>query len=337
MVGRQDGLPVIGLRRLGISRRLVPFLAAGAFAVAGIVSGWEGAALWKVHTDGVDSWSIEVHHAAVEVADILVQALHDMDDDLTHDLVPATKEVLTAHADPDALLVHYGRAIERHRQIAFIAAFTAQGDLVATTDPTLRRLRATARGRDFLKFFADGGQGRHVTGALLTGPAIAPDAPVFLLLTRRIDRSDGALAGIVVAAMAPDFLLQTMIDPSLYLDKDVRLFLDNGKLLGVHRDDADRIGETFGTHPLFQGASTGSQWGVLSNPFEDGPEIAALERTDGLPFLVSVFTENGPNLVGWWHRPVFLLAYAAVSFAACLVFLIKGLWGHHEGGAGPVR
>ena len=148
-----------------------------------------------------------------------------------------------------------------------------------------------------------------------------------ILIAQRLGDPDGRYAGVLVAGMAPDFVLQVLVDPTLYPSKDVRLFLDNGKLLAVHRDGAEWIGENFAEHLLFsQSARAGlPQWGVLPDPFDDEPEIAALQKVEGLPFLVSVTTSYGPQLVGWWYRTAFLLGYAAVSLGGTVFFLLKGL------------
>ncbi|MTJ82787.1 MAG: hypothetical protein F8N37_17505 [Telmatospirillum sp.] len=316
-----------GAGTVAFLRRTLPFATAGLLTIAAIVAGWDGASLWKIHADGVDSWSLEVHHSAVEIADTLAQSVHAIDEELGLRLVPAADELLIGHGDADGFSRQVSHSMDRLRQIAFVALFNANGDLLFASDPSLRRQHTTAHSRDFLRYFAEGGQGRHVTGSYLTGPAITPSTPLRILVTRRLSRPDGGFAGVIVAAMAPDYLLQTLIDPTLFLDKDVRLFLDNGKLLAVHQDDIDRIGENFGGHPLFRDIAAGPlpQWGVLPDPFEDTPEIAALQRADDLPFLVSVVTDNGPELVGWWHRVAFLLGYAGLSLVGVLVFLLRGL------------
>ncbi|MDR3440901.1 hypothetical protein [Telmatospirillum sp.] len=310
----------------------MPFVAASLLMVAAIVAGWEGMTLWKSHADGVDSWSLEVHHAAVEIADTLSLSVRTTDEELMAHLAPAAEDMLVRRGGVDDFSRHVARSTEHLKQIAFIALFGTAGDLLFATDPLLKRQHVTARDRDFLRYFVDGGQGRHVTASLLSGPAILPSSPMWILVTRRLSQANGDLAGVIVAGIAPSYILQALVDPSLYLDKDVRIFLDSGRLLAVGQDDADRIGENFGEHSLFRDIAAGHlpQWGVLPDPFEDSPEIAALQRADDLPFLVSVTTDSGPELEDWWYRIAFLLGYAGVSIVGVAIFLLKGLWTHDD-------
>jgi hypothetical protein len=303
------------------------YTTACLLTVAAIFAGWEGVTLWRIHSDGIDAWSLETRHSAVEVADILETNLWGMDEQLSR-IVPLAEQGLAGKISEKQLLEAMGAGMERARQIAFFAVFDAAGNLVTASDPGLKRQKVTARRRDFLAYFAGGEQGRHVTASYLSGPSIDRSPPMRLLISRRLSAEDGSLAGVAVAAMAPDYLLQTLVDPGLYLDKDVRLFLENGKLLAVHGDGSEKVGENFGTRELFQtsGPASSAQWGVLPGPFDDTPEIAALQSVASFPFMVSVATSNGPELTGWWVEPAFLLGYAGLSAIGVMVFLVKGLW-----------
>ncbi|HXP97861.1 MAG TPA: cache domain-containing protein [Telmatospirillum sp.] len=307
-------------------------MTACLLAVAAIVAGWEGASQWKIHNDGVDAWALEVHHAAFEIADMLGESVHAIEEEMSIHDVPAAEAMLPRQSPPEATLASFNNALAAHQQIAFIALFNASGDLLASTDANLKRQRVTARGRDFLAYFINGGKGSHVTASYLLGPAIERTPIMRILITQGLKDPNGAFGGVLVTAMTPDSVLRTLIDPTLYLGKDVRLFLDNGRLLATHRDGGDAIGENFASHRLFRETAGGAlpKWGVLPDPFEDKPEIAALHKTDGLPFLISVMTTNGPDLGGWWYRVAFLLGYAGLSVIGGVFFLMKGLWLHGD-------
>lgn len=326
---RQD-LPSVRISGTPFFRRMVPFATAGLLTLAAIIAGWDGVALWTEHSDGVDDWALETHHAAFEIADTLAATVHAIEAEMSIHAVPAAEAMLARRSDPDAMLASFGDSIGRLKQITFFALFSPAGDLLACTDAGLKRQHVTARDRDFLAYFANGSQGSHVTASYLSGPAIERTPVMRILVSRGLRGPDGAFGGVLVAAMAPDYLLHSLIDPSLYLGKDARLFLDNGKLIAVHQAGGTLIGENFAAQPLFRESAAGSlpQWGVLPAPFGDTPEIAALYKADDLPFLVSVMTTNGPDLHGWWHRVAFLLGYAGVSLIGMIIFLLKGLWIH---------
>lgn len=311
-------------------RRFIPFATASFLTVAAIIAGWEGASLWKTHNDGVDAWALESHHAAFEIADTLDETVRAIAEEMSIHDVPAAETMLAHHGAPEAALARFNDSMANLKQITFLAVFSESGDLLASTDPALKRQRVTVRGRDFLGYFANGGLGNHVTASYLTGPAIESAPIMRILVSSGLKGPDGGFGGVLVAAMAPNYLLRTQIDPALFLGKDVRLFLENGKLLAVYREESNAIGENFSAHPLFHETAALPRWGVLPNPFGDTPEIAALHKVDGLPFLVSVATTSGPQLHGWWHRIAFLLGYAGVSIAGVLIILLRSLWPHDD-------
>lgn len=316
--------PAIG-RRAGW-HRLASLAATGLLIVSATITGWDAVSRWKEHADGVESWGLEVHHSAVEIADALSTAIRAVEEDMVLRSVPAAETLLNGRAPADAVMAGFQDSKAHLPQIAFYAIFGRSGDLMATTEAGLRRQRITARERDFLRHFASGASGTFVTASYLIGPAFDRNPPMYILIVRRLDDARGSFAGVLVAAMTADYVLHGLVDPALYPGKDVRLFLDNGKLLAVHRDGTGKIGDNFAAHPLLrERAGPALQWGVLPDPFDDAPEIAALGKVDDLPFLISVMTVNGPTLIGWWHRLAILGVLAAASLLGATYFAAKGL------------
>jgi hypothetical protein len=324
--------PATPIKRAPRFRRTTSFAIAGLLTVSAIISGWEGVSLWQAHNDGVDARALEANHTAFEIADTLGATIHAVEEDMSVNTASAAEAILAHRSDSEAMLTRFADSLARFRQISFFVMFNPSGDLLASTDNSLKRQRVTARGRDFFRYFSESGTGYFVTASYLTGPEIERKPVMLILVSQALKAPDGTFAGVLVAAMAPNRILRSQIDPTLYFGKNVRLFLDTGKLLSLQPEDNDLIGKSFTTHSLFSKIAPLAlpQWGVLPNPFEDTPEIAALHKTSELPFLISVSTTNGPDLRGWWHRIAVLLIYAGTSFLVVLIFLLKGLWVHDD-------
>lgn len=302
-------------------RRLLP-LAAGALAlVCGMLIAWEGAVPWVKHGEAIEDWSEEASHASVEIADTVSSALGAMDTEIETGLMPLATALLVDPASKGQVLIAFRQRLGRGSLIRVVAVFGSDGGVIATTDPSLDRPQMTVRSRDFFQAL-QGGETRFTTASYLVGPVLERAAPRMLVLsTHRLTTPDGRFGGVLVAGIDADSLLRVRLDPSLFLGLDARLLDEGGKVLAVHHGGADKVGQNVGGNELF--ARLGEPMplmGVLPDPFAGDPEIAVLRRVGATRFLVSVKSENGPDLRPDWWRPV------AMYTGGGVVLIVVGAW-----------
>ncbi len=297
--------------------------------LSAIVSGWDGIAKWEGHSDAVATWGMEAHHTASEVAETLGAILGEVSDSLQHDLRRSSVDMLNGQTTKVALQSQFRHQIAQQQYVRFVSLFSAEGDLLVSSDATQLRRNVTGRGRIFIRHHRDSANSLYVLAGSLTGPQLELTQPaLYLLMTLGIDDANGNLQGVLVAGVTPDSLLNNPFTPAFFLRKDVRLFQSDGRLLAVHQDGADHVGEVFPPIPAFRDAvnSGAPQWGELPNPLNGRLEIAAYHPISGLPLVVSARSTNGPQFHDWWRTMAIELGAAAAAALLSMFLLLRGLY-----------
>ncbi len=311
---------------------------SGVLVLAGLVLTWEGGVLWGKHGDAVEDWSQEVSHLSLEVADSVSASLAAVDAQIDRHLLPTAQAVaLRPSAAPQAMANLQDRA-ERLRLVRVVAVFGAAGELILSSDPILRRKGVSVEDRDFFQLMHFNGAASFTTVAHLGPPAVEGEAQrLYILSIRGLRDTQGLFAGILVVAIDPEILLRSRLDFPVLQNSEIRLFDETGKLITIPPSGSNAVGTRYGDGALFklEAAEGLPQVGILPNPFDGTPEIAALRRVGTTRILASVKVDGGPELTQWWHAVAGCLVGAAVLFGTAGWLAWRGT-GMAEWFAGPV-
>lgn len=297
-------------------RRLLLVMLGVLLLLVGLVLTWEGGVLWGKHVDAVEDWTEEVSHLSLEVADSLSAGLTAVDAEVDLHLLPLAQAVILGHADTAKVLAGFRTSTERQEQIRVVALFDAGGALITSSDPALRRRGVSAEDRDYFQLMRLNGAANFTTASHISDPVVdGGSARLYILAIRGLRDADGLFAGILAVAIDPEVLLRSQLDAQVLKHSKIRLFQDNGMLITIPPAGLSAVGTRYANSALFKLVETGlPRIGVLPNPFDGTPEIAALRKVGSSRILVSVKEPGGPELVLWWRAVTVCLAGAGVMF-----------------------
>ena len=146
-----------------------------------------------------------------------------------------------------------------------------------------------------------------------------------ILISRRINRGDGAFAGVIVAVLNRDFFHQHFYVLNIAKRGVIALDTDNGTALAQWPHPENAIGKDFSASPLFK------QWLPLASsaviPLQDEDDglwqIVAYQRVDQLPLVVHVALSQGVALAAWRRTTTLQAAIYMSMVLACLLMALR--------------
>ena len=305
--------------------RLLPLAIGGVAFLAALVLTWEGGVLWGKHADAVEDWSEEIAHLSYEVADSIASAQKAVETEIDRHLVFLAQSVILGQTPAAQALPALRQRVDPLRQVRVVALFGANGELILSSDPALQRRNVSVEDRDFFQLLRYNGAASFTTAAHLNRVnAGEPPSRLYVLSIRGLRDANGMFGGILVVAEDPEILLRTRLDSPVLKRAEIRLFEENGRLLSIPPAGLSAVGTRFSGTALFQMDESLPRIGVLPNPFDGTPELAALRRVGNSRLLVSVKINGGPQDSQWWALPAACLFGAAVLFATTFWLLLRG-------------
>jgi PAS domain S-box-containing protein len=152
----------------------------------------------------------------------------------------------------------------------------------------------------------------------------------FVSASLRLVDAEGQFAGVIVAAVEPEYFLTFYKSIDVGQEGSLSLFLRDGRLLVQSSPAAKPAGTSFADSLLFRDRLPVARQGVFTLPAaEDRPEsIVGYRSLEGLPFVVSVALSEREVLRDWWSN---LLVYVPIlGIFVCFVgvlmaFLLREL------------
>ena len=305
--------------------RLLPLVMGGVAFLAALVLTWEGGVLWGKHADAVEDWSEEIAHLSYEVADSIASAQTAVETEIDRHLTALAQSVIQGQTPAAQALSVLRQRIDPLRQVRVVALFGANGELILSSDPALQRRNISVEDRDFFQLLRFNGAASFTTAAHLNRANTEELlSRLYVLSIRGLRDANGMFGGILVVAEDPEILLRTRLDSPVLKRADIRLFEENGRLLSIPPAGLSAVGTRFSDSALFQMDEGLPRIGVLPNPFDGRPELAALRRVGNSRLLVSVKITGGPQDPQWWILPAVCLLGAAMLFATTAWLLLRG-------------
>ena len=305
--------------------QLLPLALSGVVFLAALILTWEGGVLWGKHADAVEDWSEEISHLSYEVADSIDGAQKVVEIETDRHLLPLAQSVLLGATSAAKVLPKLLERIDPLRQVRVVALFGANGELILSSDPALQRRNISVEDRDFFQLMRFNGAASFTSAAYLNRPGAGePVSRLYILSIRGLRDANGVFAGILVVAEDPEILLRTRLDSPVLKRAEIRLFEENGRLLSIPPAGLSAVGTRYSDSALFRLEDGLPRIGILPNPFDGTPELAALRRVGNSRLLVSVKIGGGPHDPRWWYLPVGCLVGAVILFTTTAWLL---LWG----------
>lgn len=146
----------------------------------------------------------------------------------------------------------------------------------------------------------------------------------FVSMSRRFDDRHGAFAGIVVAAVEPEYFGR-FYGTLRVSDRDsIALFLDDGTLIARNPHDDAVIGKSFIASPLFPGLSPARAGTYeMASPLDQVRRVVSYRRLADLPLVVTVGLDRDALLAPWRMRALWTFAAtAAIVLLACILSVV---------------
>jgi len=145
-----------------------------------------------------------------------------------------------------------------------------------------------------------------------------------VILSRRLDSSDGAFAGVVTAIVDLEDLKDFYQAVSLGRGDAIQLLRDDGSLLIRNPPTANMVGEKF---PTLAAAPRGTATRIV-NPIDGTPDFIAVARVRDTPLVIAVTRDAAVGLEAWRAEAIRLGARAlliALLGALTLIALLRQL------------
>jgi signal transduction histidine kinase len=143
----------------------------------------------------------------------------------------------------------------------------------------------------------------------------------FVSVSRRLDARDGGFAGIVVAAVEPQYFVNFYSALRLSDRDTIALFLADGTMIARNPHDDAVIGKSFTASPLFQNLSTAPAGTYeTTGPVDQVRRVVSYRRLAELPLIVLVGLDRDALLARWRIRAI--RASAATAVIAVLVSIL---------------
>ncbi|GLT21156.1 hypothetical protein GCM10007933_06080 [Zoogloea oryzae] len=185
-------------------------------------------------------------------------------------------------------------------------------------------------------------------GLTVSRPVIGRVVKTWIVpFARRYNRADGSFAGVVVAIVPVEYLTAMLSRPSLGPGGSAMLRYQDLSLITRYppvTGPAGEIGEVWSAEGVRERLGAGQNAAVFratdSGDGGDGSErFLAVQRVDGLPFVVGVSLSSHDYLVQWhreaWQTGILLTAFLIVSGGSAL--LIGHLYRRQQDDASQVR
>ncbi|WP_298621962.1 ATP-binding protein [uncultured Zoogloea sp.] len=185
-------------------------------------------------------------------------------------------------------------------------------------------------------------------GLTVSRPVIGRVVKIWIVpFARRYNRADGSFAGVVVAIVPVEYLTAMLSRPSLGPGGSAMLRYQDLSLITRYppvTGPAGEIGEVWSAEGVRERLGAGQNAAVFratdSGDGGDGSErFLAVQRVDGLPFVVGVSLSSHDYLVQWyreaWQTGILLTAFLIVSGGSAL--LIGHLYRRQQDDASQVR
>ena len=200
--------------------------------------------------------------------------------------------------------------LERLRRSPHLRALTLldpAGTLVATTEDSRLSGRHAFAGRELFRSLAPGTApglviGRPVRGRNLVaaGPGEDRSGKWILPMSRAVPDADGALLGVIVASVNPEYFQALFQTVEIGRQGSVTLFRYDGVPLAGLPLAPERIGVSAAGSELFRNRLPAAEHGVFREPGPDGgTRLTAFRVTPVWPLVLAISRSEEEELAGW--------------------------------------
>lgn len=198
-------------------------------------------------------------------------------------------------------------------QLRALFVIGSDGFLIHDTDYP-RTPAVSLADRDYFTVHQHGSQvGLHIGHAVRSRSV----GKWFVPVSRRVDKPDGSLAGVAVAAVEPRFFEDFYRELKLGPNDAVALFSLDATLIARTPEMPDIVGRKWPGLDLFQELGHGGRGNFTVRNFSDVESIIGYSRIGDYP-LVAVVTLSIPDILAGWRRFVMV----TVASAACIALMI---------------
>ena len=211
---------------------------------------------------------------------------------------------------------------ERVRQSPEIISLVVAGSdgHVRFSSDRLPHVAADVAGKSYFTLARDSASLRLVVGDAISGPR----GTHVIFVSRRFNRQDGKFAGVVVAALNPDYVQRFF--STLHVGQHGIIALDtaDGTLLVQQPYREDYVGRNFGSSALFREMLPWASTGVFPQQYDADKlwRIAGYQRLEKFPLVVQVALSVDEALADWRRTTII---QADVGAAILLVFALMAL------------
>jgi PAS domain S-box-containing protein len=232
--------------------------------------------------------------------------------------------------DADAIAAFMRRRLVHTPHVLALLILDADGNLqIDSDDQTTRTLNLSDR--DYFKIHRDDPN----YGLFIGGPLQGRDTGRwFIPISRRAASESGKFIGTIVAIVAPEHFQASFDGLNIGNGGDVGLYLTDGTLLVHSPLDADLVGKSFASHPLFGSpaldAVKGTVWGI--GPVDDKRRVTSYRTIPGRPLVITVGQSEREVLEPWRRKLLVdaLIAGSVTVTVALFAFLLIRQLGRRE-------